>query len=155
MHGVEVDIFGERSEPSIGRRMENFYVCGVFIRVCMPYFHNPESVRNILRSWLGGGGGGGGGGECCSWKNRHIYADSLNEERLPFRRPKGKKNLSLRESCLVNTCQGKDTGVLFRLKYLIRQHTDTGCVTRPVWQVEFKCSRSFQSLTDGHSRTEQ
>ena len=38
-------------------------------------------------------------------------------------------NLDLLKICLVNSCQEKDAGVVFRLNYSIHQHTGTGCDT--------------------------
>ena len=32
-------------------------------------------------------------------------------------------------TCMVNSCQGKDAGILFRLNDSIHQHTNTGCET--------------------------
>ena len=46
-------------------------------------------------------------------------------------KPKGKK-MVLREACLVNSGQGKDAGVLFRINYSIHQNTGIGCGTSSV-----------------------
>ena len=48
-------ITGERSEPSVGRRMENFVlsrmpVCGIYV-----YVHSPESTRDFTNSTKGNG----------------------------------------------------------------------------------------------------
>ena len=35
--------------------------------------------------------------------------------------------MHLHAACLVNICEGKDAGVIFRLNHSIHQHTSIGC----------------------------
>ena len=61
-------------------------------------------------------------------------------------RPK-ERNLDLHAACLVNSFQGMDDGVLFRLNCSIHQHTSIGCGTSFLHM----CSRSlsFGQRVDG------
>ena len=52
----------------------------------------------------------------------------LMKKRMQIRRPK-ERNMDLHAPCLVNSCQGKDGGVLFILNYPFHQHTGIGCDT--------------------------
>ena len=52
----------------------------------------------------------------------HGYARFIKRKRLQILRPK-ERNKDLYAACLVNSWQGKDAGVLFRLNYSIHQHT--------------------------------
>ena len=89
-------------------------VCGI------PYVHNPDSARMISRTQLKK--------EMVVLENSHdSSSDVENSRRLEGQR----KTLYLLALAgyLVNSCQGEDAGVLFRLNYSIDQHTGIGCDT--------------------------
>ena len=45
--------------------------------------------------------------------------------------------MDLHAAFMVNSCQGKDAGLLFRLKYSIHQHTGIGCDTGLIIRIIF------------------
>ena len=51
---------------------------------------------------------------------------SIHEETAVDLKAK-ERNLDLHAPCLVNSCQGKDAVVLFRLNYSNHQHIGIGC----------------------------
>ena len=113
-------LIGERSELSVGRWMEKIICMHAHMRyiyICM-HVHNPESARIItarLKKWNGRLG--------------ILVKDTLDpsngRKRLQIWRPK-ERNLELHATCLVNSYQGKDAGVLFRLNYPIHKNTGIG-----------------------------
>ena len=63
-----------------------------------------------------------------SWKTRRYARFVSAEENGAYSKTIGKRPGSTC-ACLVNSCQGKDAGVLFRQNYSIHQHTGIGCNT--------------------------
>ena len=81
--------------------------------IYVPYVHNQESARKILRT---------------RHKKEMVvlenspYITRLCWKRLQIRRPK-ERNLDLHATCMVNRCQEKDAGIIFRLNYPIHQYS--------------------------------
>ena len=63
-----------------------------------------------------------------SWITCHRFVNG-KENGCRFQAQRKETNKDLHAACLVNSCQGKDAGVLFRLNYSIHQHTSIGCDT--------------------------
>ena len=101
-----------------GRKTAHFHACPyvVLYIMCVIYVHNPESARTILRTRLKKTGNSDLG-------IRHRRGRFVRK-RLHILRPK-ERNLGLYATYLVNSCQGKEAGVLFILNYSI--HAGIGC----------------------------
>ena len=99
--------------PSVGRWMENFD-CRAWPYIYV-YIHNPERTQKML--WT----------PCGRLGKPAIdtLESSMMKKMATDSKAKGKK-WDLHMACLVNSCQGKNAGVLFRLNYLIHQHTGIG-----------------------------
>ena len=61
-----------------------------------------------------------------SFGTRHKYTGLAAADSY---RPKKNNNMDLLAACMANSSQGKDAGVLFRLKYSIHQNIGIGCDT--------------------------
>ena len=71
-------VIGERSESSVGKWMENFVlpcmpICSIYIYICVPYIHNPESAWKIF-------GLGLKKRKFSSWEKSRIYSRFVNDD---------------------------------------------------------------------------
>ena len=56
-----------------------------------------------------------------------FYRLNFKKEIVALENFPEERNLDLHATCFVNSCEGKDVHVLFRLNNSIHQHSDIGC----------------------------